>query len=94
MSLIKAMRHAGMRAAEEGWPRNYYWGAVWWRLHSRDSKNPAEPMRHSRSQMALYRDIKRRPEHYKSRARPHGLSDWQWSGLGNEAQRAQAQKGQ
>lgn len=81
MSTITAMRHAAERGAAEGWPRCYYWRAVWWRLSARGSKIPAEHLRASRAQLALYRDIKRRPEHYQSPRRPAGVSDWQWSGL-------------
>lgn len=94
MRLREAMSHASMRALSDGWPRSYYWNAVWWRLHARESKSPGEPVRSSKNQMALYQDIKRRPEHYNSTSRPQCASDWQWSGLGNQAQRAQAQKGQ
>lgn len=93
MRLREAMNHASMRAAADGWPRGYYWNAVWWRLHARESNSPGEPLGYSRNQLALYRDIKSRPEHYKSRIRPQGVSDWQWSGLGNQAQRAAAQQG-
>ena len=81
MHLREAMSPASARAAIEGWPRCYYWHAVWWRLHARESKAASEPLQYSRSQLALYRDIKQRPDHYKSHHRPFGMSDWQWSGL-------------
>lgn len=81
MTLHDAMRAADYRRRMEPWPRAYYWSAVWWRLHARESANPKEPLRYSRSQMALYRDILQQPEHYANRHRPHGVSDWQWSGL-------------
>ena len=85
MTLIEAMCHAARRGNAEGWPRCYYWSAVWWRLHARESKAPSDPLLYSRNQMALYRDIEKRPEHYKSWTRPQGMSDWQWSGLGHNA---------
>ena len=83
MTLREAMVRAANCGRAEGWPRCYYWAAVWWRLHAKESKAPREPLQYSRSQMALYRDIERRPEHYKSWMRPAGMSDWQWSGLGH-----------
>jgi hypothetical protein len=81
MTLQEAMCHAGEMERKEGWPRCYYWTAVWWRLHAKESAAPREPLQYSRNKMALYRDIERRPEHYKSHRRPYGISDWQWSGL-------------
>lgn len=78
----QAMRTAAERGKAEGWPRRYYWAAVWWRLHARESKNSSEVLSYSRNQILLYRDIKLRPEHYRDWKRPHGMSDWQWSGLG------------
>lgn len=81
MTLVDAMRLAAERGTAEGWPRCYYWSAVWLRLHAKESKNYAEMMRSSRSQFDLYRDIMLRPDHYRSQARPCGVSDWQWSGL-------------
>ncbi len=86
MTLREAMVHAANRGSAEGWPRCYYWAAVWWRLHAKESKAPREPLQYSRSQMALYRDIEQRPEHYRSWKRPQGMSDWQWSGLGHNAE--------
>lgn len=84
MTLHEAMARAAQRGRTAGWPRCYYWAAVWWRLHARESRNPSEPMQYSRNQMALYRDIESRPDHYKkSWKRPDGVSDWQWSGLGH-----------
>ena len=82
MELREAMIQASARGVIEGWPRCYYWRAVWWRLHARESKAPREPLQYSRNQLALYQDINQRPDHYKSPLRPFGMSDWQWSGLG------------
>ena len=83
MTLRDAMRHATEMGRKEGKPRCYYWSAVWWRLHAKESKHSIEPLQWSRNQMALYRDMQERPEHYKSWRRPEGSSDWQWSGLGH-----------
>lgn len=83
MTLRDAMRHAAAMGRKEGKPRCYYWNAVWWRLHAKESNAPREPLRYSRNKMALYRDMKQSPEHYKSWRRPEGSSDWQWSGLGH-----------
>ncbi|MGZ8220048.1 MAG: hypothetical protein ACXWT0_00220 [Methylobacter sp.] len=86
MTLQEAMCHAGEMEHKEGWPRCYYWRAVWLRLHAKESANPREQLQYSRNQMVLYRDIiERRPEHYNSWKRPNGMSDWQWSGLGPNA---------
>lgn len=81
-NIRRALEMAASRGRAEGWPRCYYWAAVWWRLHAKESKAPRDPLQYSRNLMSLYRDIERRPEHYKSRRRPDGMSDWQWSGLG------------
>lgn len=81
MTLRDARVEASRRGQAEGWPRCYYWNAIWWRLYARESAVPHEQLRYSRNQMALYRDIKLRPEHYANPRRPHGMSDWLWSGL-------------
>lgn len=78
LSLREAMVRVSERGRTEGWPRSYYWSAVWLRLFSRESKNPRELLQHSRNQMNLYRDIESRRHHYQSLMRPTGLSDWQW----------------
>lgn len=80
-TLHQAMCRASERGAAEGWPRCYYWAAVWWRLSARESKMSGEHLQFSRNQLALYRDIQQRPAHYKSVARPAGVSDWQWSAV-------------
>lgn len=79
MTLREAMVFAGAMGASSPWPENYRWVAVWWRLHARESAAPAEPRQWARAQLALYRDIQARPEHY--RAKPAGITDWMWSGL-------------
>ena len=86
MTIQAAMIFASERARIEGWPRNYYWSAVWWRLDAKRSKAPADALSYSRNQLNLYRDILRRPDHYKISMRPSGLSDWQWSGLGHNVE--------
>jgi hypothetical protein len=85
MTLQEAMCYAAEMDHQEGWPRCYYWIAVWWRLHAKESASPRGAMLYSRSQMSLYRDIERRHEYYKIWKRPNGMSDWQWSGLGPNA---------
>jgi hypothetical protein len=81
LTIREAMVHAGEMSVREGTPRCYYWHAVWWRLHARESRNSAECLRFSRNQLSLYRDMVARPEHYRRAARPDGCSDWKWSGL-------------
>jgi hypothetical protein len=76
LALKDAMIHASEMGKKEGWPRCYYWSAVWWRLHARESAHPSEPLQWSRNQIALYHDCLRRPEHYKRR-RSRELTDWQ-----------------
>lgn len=93
MRLHEAMRYASARRAAEGWPRCYYWESVWWRLSARESKNPREQLGSSRNMMRLYQDIQQRPEHYQSLNRPHGISDWQWSGLESAHSAPQAAQG-
>ncbi|MET0331306.1 MAG: hypothetical protein ABW154_07740 [Dyella sp.] len=78
-ALIEAMVRASLRGRREGHPNCYYWEAVWWRLHARASKNPAEALRFSRNQLRLFWDIKHRPDHFQRK--PDGMTDWQWSGL-------------
>lgn len=80
-TIEEAMVHASEMSAKSGKPESYYWNAVWWRLFAKESKNPSEMICSSRAQLALYRDMKVRPEHYASPLRPDGQSDWQWSGL-------------
>mgnify|MGYP001768228663 CR=1 FL=1 len=80
-TLREAMAHAAEMGRKSSPPDSYYWSAVWWRLHSKESKNPSEPLGYSRSQMSLYRDMRSRPKHYADRLRPQGVSDWQWSGM-------------
>lgn len=86
MSIREAQRYATERGRNEGKPNCYYWCAVWWRLHARESANPAVPLGYSRSQMRLFWDMKRRPGHYADWRRPEGLTDWQWSGLAERQQ--------
>ena len=81
LTIREAMIHANEMGAKSGKPECYYWHAVWWRLHSRESRNPSEPIGYSRNQMALYKDMLQRPRHYVDPLRPVGISDWQWSGL-------------
>lgn len=77
----EAMVYVSEMGQKAGVPGCYFWAAKWWRLHSKESKNPSEPLRYSRNQLSLYNDMVSRPDHYKSRMRPVGMSDWQWSGL-------------
>lgn len=70
------MMHASEMGKKEPWPRRYYWSAVWWRLHARESAEPAQPLQYSRNQMALYRDCLRRPHHY-TKLRSMELTDYQ-----------------
>jgi hypothetical protein len=81
LTIHEAMVMAGEMSVREGSPHCYYWNAVWWRLHARESKNSAECVRFSRNQLALYRDMVARPEHYRKPSRPDSSTDWQWSGL-------------
>jgi hypothetical protein len=81
MRLRDAMRDAAERARRVAPPERYRWIAVWWRLHARESADPATCWRYSRNQRRLYRDMLSRPEHYTSWMRPSGVTDWQWSGL-------------
>lgn len=81
MTWLEARLYVSKMARQSGAPECYLWVAKWWRLHARESKNKTEALRFSRSQMALYKDMMSRPQHYSSAARPEGLSDWQWSGL-------------
>lgn len=76
------MAEATRRGSAAGVPEYYYWAAVWWRLHARESAHPAEATSYSRSLLMLYRDMLARPEHYADWRRPPGSSDWTWSGLG------------
>ena len=80
----RTMHEVAERGRREGSPNCYYWHAVWWRLHAKESANPAEPRRYSRNQLRLFWDMKNRPEHYASPRRPHGMTDWLWSGLGQD----------
>lgn len=66
--------------AKAGKPDCYLWAAKWWRLAAKENKS-GDSLRYARSQMALYRDMLHRPEHYASHSRTCGLTDWQWSGL-------------
>lgn len=81
ITLREAMVYAAEMGHRSGKPECYRWQAVWWRLHARESRNPGEPLRYARAQMALFRDMKARPEHYACSRRPDGATDWQWSGL-------------
>lgn len=64
-------------------PEQYIWAAVWWRLHSKESANPKEPLGYARSLVRLAKDMASRPDHYKEK--PTCLTNWQWSGLGQQA---------
>lgn len=75
----EAMVYASEMGQKAAMPEKLLWSAKWWRLHSRDSKNPSEPLGYSRNQFALYKDVVARPEHYAQK--PPGLTFWQWSGL-------------
>lgn len=57
-----AMREAAERGKREGVPRCYYWRAVWWRLHARESADPATCLQYSRNQQRLYWEMVSRPE--------------------------------
>lgn len=62
-------------------PEQYIWEAVWWRLHSKESANPKEPLGYARSLVRLAKDMGARPDHYSEK--PNNLTDWQWSGIGS-----------
>lgn len=70
------MAHAVAMARIEGWPRCYYWNAVWWRLHAKESAVPEQAAQWSRNQISLYRDCVANPGRYSSGARPE-MTDWQ-----------------
>ena len=53
MTLRDARVEASRRGQAEGWPRCYYWSAIWWRLYARESAVPHEQLRYSRNQMAF-----------------------------------------
>ena len=86
VTLRHAMAYAGDMAERTPKPECYRWKAKWWRLHARESKNPGECLQYADAQMALYRDMLARPEHYTDILRPAGMSDWQWSGLSHNAE--------
>lgn len=84
LTLREAMIHAGERgraAVEAKSPERYYWAAVWWRLHARETHPSMRPecIGFARSQIALFNDIIRRPDHYARK--PADKTDWQWSEL-------------
>jgi hypothetical protein len=76
------MHEVAERARRQGKPNCYYWSAVWWRLHAKESANNAECRRYSENQRRLFFDMMNRPEHYTSRQRPESDTDWQWSSIG------------
>lgn len=59
-------------------PERYLWSAVWWHLHSRETANPDECLRHAKGQLRLAKDMANRPAHY--RRKPADKTDWEWSG--------------
>ena len=67
LTIRQAMRHAAEMNQKSGKPLCYYWSAVWWRLHSKDSKNAPEPLQYSRNQMALYKSGCMDWQEYKAR---------------------------
>lgn len=75
MTRHMAMRHAAEMGRKEGWPRRYYWSAVWWRLFAKETAAPAQPLQWSCNQLALYRDCVANPDRYTN-VRPE-LTDWQ-----------------
>lgn len=81
LTVREAMIHASEMGEKSGKSECYYWSSVWWRLHAKESKNPSEAIGYSRAQLALCRDMQKRPRHYTDPLRPVGTSDWQWSGL-------------
>ncbi len=72
---IEAMNYAAMMEKISGWPEEYYWRAVWWRLHGGKSKNNNECIRYSRNLIKLMHDIRFRKNHYI--CKPKDVSDWQ-----------------
>lgn len=74
-SSIEATGHAVMMEKIAGWPEKYYWQAVWWRLHSKESKNKSECIRYSRNLIKLMHDIRFRKNYYL--CKPKDVSDWQ-----------------
>lgn len=61
-------------------PHCYLWSAVWWRVESqRACPRSTYSLQYSKNQLALYRDMIRRPEHY--RRKPTNKTDWLWSEL-------------
>lgn len=81
-SLTEAMCHSAMIEKNSGWPEKYYWQAVWWRLHAKESKNKNEAVLFSRNLVKLMHDIRLRKNYYL--CKPKNVSDWQWSGLFNK----------
>jgi hypothetical protein len=77
-----AMIYAANMESISGWPKCYFWRAVWWRLHSRESMNKSDPFKYSRNLVMLYNDIKFRRNHYIGK--PKEKTDWEWSGLFNQ----------
>lgn len=75
MTRRMAMCHAAEMGRKESWPRRYYWGAVWWRLHAKEAAAPAQPLQWSRNQLALYRDCLANPDRYINVRLE--LTDWQ-----------------
>jgi len=73
------MVSVGRKAQCRPVPERYMWIAVWWHLHSRETKTPSECIRYAKSQLRLAKDMAARPDHYRSK--PIDRTDWQWSGL-------------
>jgi hypothetical protein len=81
LGLREAMIHCGEMWRNSEKPKIYYWHAMWWRLSSKESKNPSEAIGYARNLMTLYKDMQRRPKHYADPLRPKWISDWVWSDL-------------
>lgn len=71
------MIRAGEKARLMPVPERYLWVAVWWHMHAKETMMPDECLGYARGQLRLARDMRERPEHFRSK--PAGKSDWEWS---------------
>ena len=74
--LTDAMSYAAIMENNSGWPEKYYWQAVWWRIHSKESKNKSECIIYSKNLIKLMHDIRFRKNQYL--CKPKNISDWEF----------------
>lgn len=76
-TLQDLMMRAGEKARLLPAPERYLWAAVWWHLHSRETRTPDQCLGYARNQLRLAKDMAARPDHY--RRKPSDKTDFQWS---------------